>query len=47
MLKQDYYRFHTVDRSGSLEPLAFQSEITVRDKDHVSKITNVPPFLKG
>ena len=35
-LKQECYRVHGHDRSGNIEPFVFQTEITARDKDHVS-----------
>ena len=36
LLKQDCYRHYVADRSGNIEHFAFQTEITARDKDHVS-----------
>ena len=36
ILKQDCYRHHANDRSGAIEQFVFQTEITARDKDHVS-----------
>ena len=36
LLKQDAYRHHGTDRSGNIEQYVFQTEITARDKDHVS-----------
>ena len=38
LLKQEAYR-HSSDRTGYLEPYVFQTEITARDKDHVSMLT--------
>ena len=34
--KQEAYRQHTIDRSGNIENIVFQTELTARDKDHVS-----------
>ena len=36
MLKQDRYRQYCSDRSGNFDQLVFQTELTARDKDHVS-----------
>ncbi len=36
LLKQECYRHHGHDRTGNIEPFVFQTEITARDKDHVS-----------
>ena len=36
LLKQDAYRHHNQDRSGNIDNFVFQTEITARDKDHVS-----------
>jgi dynein heavy chain len=37
LLKQDAYRHHNQDRSGNIDTFVFQTEITSRDKDHVSR----------
>ena len=36
LLKQESYKHHAGDRSGNFDQYVFQTEITARDKDHVS-----------
>jgi len=36
LMKQDYIRQYSSDRSGNFEQFVFQTEVTSRDKDHVS-----------
>ena len=38
LLKQDCYRHHPQDRSGTFDQYVFQTEVTARDKDHVRTI---------
>jgi hypothetical protein len=36
LMKQDYIKQYSNDRSGNFEQFVFQTEVTSRDKDHVS-----------
>lgn len=37
LMKQDYIKQYSGDRSGNFEQFVFQTEVTSRDKDHVSE----------
>ena len=36
LLKQDSYKQYVQERGGNIDTIVFQTEITARDKDHVS-----------
>ena len=36
LVKQDYIKHYSGDRSGNFEQFVFQTEVTTRDKEHVS-----------
>ena len=36
LMKQEYTKHFSGDRSGNFEQFVFQTEVTSRDKDHVS-----------
>ena len=39
MVKQEAHVHHSRDRSGNVDTYVFQTEVTARDKDHVSYIS--------
>lgn len=41
LVKQDCYKHHSSERSGNFEQYVFQTEITARDKDHVSNTSSM------
>ncbi|XP_023932050.1 dynein heavy chain 8, axonemal-like [Lingula anatina] len=47
LLKQDSHKHYSVDRSGSVEPFVFQTEITARDKDHLRDPPQEGMFVFG
>ena len=47
VFKQEAYKQHTTDRSGNIDTIAFQTELTARDKDHVRTQVGVEVVYEG